>query len=212
MSKSDYLTEDAFLPSGQKYICMSFLTDKSAESTDENAANVKKTTLSGIKIRGAFETYEAACEHAKTVQSIDPYFNVFVGEMGKWLPFDPNPDSEAVKDSQYANEELNNMMKTYMENQEKAKIYHEQRKQEMVRTTIIDNLQSRKESLADLEKNLDKAQSEDDKNEVLSIEQSMKAIAEQIKTMEERKEELDEQITNLSDQIKSFNPLVKKNE
>ena len=212
MSKSDYLTEDAFLPSGQKYICMSFLTDKSAESTDENAANVKKTTLSGIKIRGAFETYEAACEHAKTVQSIDPYFNVFVGEMGKWLPFDPNPDSEAVKDSQYANEELNNMMKTYMENQEKAKIYHEQRKQEMVRTTIIDNLQSRKESLANLEKNLDKAQSEDDKNEVLSIEQSMKAIAEQIKTMEERKEELDEQITNLSDQIKSFNPLVKKNE
>jgi hypothetical protein len=212
MSKSDYLTEDAFLPSGQKYICMSFLTDKSAESTDENAANVKKTTLSGIKIRGAFETYEAACEHAKTVQSIDPYFNVFVGEMGKWLPFDPNPDSEAVKDSQYANEELNNMMKTYMENQEKAKIYHEQRKQEMVRTTIIDNLQSRKESLADLEKNLDKAQSEDNKNEVLSIEQSMKAIAEQIKTMEERKEELDEQITNLSDQIKSFNPLVKKNE
>jgi hypothetical protein len=212
MSKTDYLTEDAFLPSGQKYICMSFLTDKPTESAEEGVANVKKTTLSGIKIRGAFETYEAACEHAKTVQSIDPYFNVFVGEMGKWLPFDPNPDSEAVKDSQYANEELNNMMKTYMENQEKAKIYHEQRKQEMVRTTIIDNLQSRKESLANLEKNLDKAQSENDKNEVLSIEQSMKAIAEQIKTMEERKEELDEQITNLSDQIKSFNPLVKKNE
>ena len=81
MSKTDYLTEDAFLPAGQKYICMSFLTDKPAESTEEGVANVKKTTLSGIKIRGAFETYEAACEHAKTVQSIDPYFNVFVGEM-----------------------------------------------------------------------------------------------------------------------------------
>lgn len=209
MSKTDYLTEDAFLPSGQKYICMSFLTNK---PTDGEDAKENKTSLSGIKIRGAFETYEAACEHAKTVQSIDPYFNVFVGEMGKWLPFDPNPDSEAVKDSQYANEELNNMMKTYMENQEKAKIYHEQRKQEMVRTTILDNLQSRKESLADLEKNLDKAQSQDDKNEVLSIEQSMKAIAEQIKTMEDRKEELDEQITNLSNQIKSFSPLAESNE
>jgi len=203
MSKSDYLTEDAFLPSGQKYICMSFLTNKlGAEDTDT------KTTLSGIKIRGAFETYEAACEHAKTVQSIDPYFNVFVGEMGKWLPFDPSPDSDVVKDSQYANEELNNMMKTYMENQEKAKIYHEQRKQEMVRTTILDNLQSRKDSLSDLEKNLDKAQLEDNKNEVLSIEQSMKVLAEQIKTMEERKTELDEQIDNLSNQIKLFNPLT----
>jgi hypothetical protein len=203
MSKSDYLTEDAFIPSGQKYICMSFLTNKfDAEDTDT------KTTLSGIKIRGAFETYEAACEHAKTVQSIDPYFNVFVGEMGKWLPFDPNPDSEAVKDSQYANEELNNMMKTYMENQEKAKIYHEQRKQEMVRTTILDNLQSRKDTLSDLEKNLDKAQLEDNKNDVLSIEQSMKALAEQIKTMEARKIELDEQIDNLNNQIKSFNPIT----
>jgi hypothetical protein len=203
MSKSDYLTEDAFLPSGQKYICMSFLTNKlGAEDTDT------KTTLSGIKIRGAFETYEAACEHAKTVQSIDPYFNVFVGEMGKWLPFDPSPDSEAVKDSQYANEELNNMMKTYMENQEKAKIYHEQRKQEMVRTTILDNLQSRKDTLSDLEKNLDKAQLEDNKNEVLSIEQNMKALTEQIKTMEGRKTELDEQIDNLNNQIKSFNPLT----
>jgi DNA repair exonuclease SbcCD ATPase subunit len=128
--------------------------------------------------------------------------------MGKWLPFDPSPDSEAVKDSQYANEELNNMMKTYMENQEKAKIYHEQRKQEMVRTTILDNLQSRKDTLSDLEKNLDKAQLEDNKNEVLSIEQNMKALTEQIKTMEGRKTELDEQIDNLNNQIKSFNPLT----
>jgi chromosome segregation ATPase len=78
----------------------------------------------------------------------------------------------------------------------------------MVRTTILDNLQSRKDSLSDLEKNLDKAQLEDNKNEVLSIEQNMKALAEQIKTMEERKTELDEQIDNLSNQIKLFNPLT----
>ena len=198
MSKTDYLTEDTLLPTDQKFVCLSFLTDK------EN-----KTTLSGIKIRGVFATYELGCEHAKKVQAVDPYFNVFVGEMGKWLPFDPNPDSEAVKDSQYANDELNNMMKTYMENQEKAKIYHEQRKQEMVRTTILDNLQSRKDTLSDLEKNLDKALLEDNKNEVLSIEQSMKALAEQIKTMEDRKVELDDQIDNLSNQIKSFTPLDK---
>ena len=198
MSHVDYLTDDtALLPTDQKFVCISFLTDK------EN-----KSTLSGIKIRGAYSSYEAACEQAKKIQSVDQYFNVFVGEMGKWLPFDPNPDSEAVKDSQYANEELNNMMKTYMENQEKAKIYHEQRKQEMVRTTILDNLQSRKDTLSDLEKDLDKAQLEDNKDEVLSIEQSMKALAEQIKTMEDRKGELDEQIDNLNNQIKSFNPLT----
>ena len=76
------------------------------------------------------------------------------------------------------------------------------------KTTILDNLQSRKDTLSELEKNLDKAQLEDNKNEVLSIEQSMNALAEQIKTMNDRKMELDEQIDNLSNQIKSFNPIT----
>ena len=95
-----------------------------------------------------FTTYEEACAHAKTLQTIDTYFNVFVGEMGKWLPFDPNPDS--VKDSEYANEQLNNMMKSYAENQEKAKIFHEHRKNELIRNNILENLQSRNENLKEL--------------------------------------------------------------
>ena len=189
MSKVDYLTEDTLLPRDQNFVCMSFLTDKD-----------NKTSLSGIKLRGVFCKYEEACEHAKKIQSIDQYFNVFVGEMGKWLPFDPNPDSEVVKDSQYANDELNKMMKSYLENQEKAKVYHEQRKQELVRQNIVDNLQTRKESLLDLENKL--AGSSDTE----SIKDNMKTIEEQIKKMEERKMELDTQIDNLAQQVKSFTP------
>ena len=153
MSHVDYLTDDtALLPTDQKFVCISFLTDK------EN-----KSTLSGIKIRGAYSSYEAACEQAKKIQSVDQYFNVFVGEMGKGLPFDPNPDSESVKDSQYANDQLNTMMKSYMENQEKAKVYHEQRKQELVRQNILENLQSRQENLTELNKKLNKAKKQEKK-------------------------------------------------
>ena len=94
----DYLDEDTFLPKAQKFVCLSFL------NSEDN-----KVTLSGIKIRGVFETYEAACSHAKKVQEMDKYFNVFVGEMGKWLPFDPNPSK--VENAEYANEQLNNIMK-----------------------------------------------------------------------------------------------------
>jgi hypothetical protein len=188
MSKVDYLTEDTLLPKDQKFICMSFLTDKD-----------NKTSLSGIKLRGAFNTYDEACEHAKKLQSIDQYFNVFVGEMGKWLPFDPNPDSEVVKDSQYANTELNTMMKTYLENQEKAKVFHEQRKQELIRQNVLDNLQTRKDTLQTLENELDTCI---DKN---SVEQTMKTIEEEIKKMEDRKLELDSQIEKLASQTKSFN-------
>jgi DNA repair exonuclease SbcCD ATPase subunit len=188
MSKVDYLTEDTILPRDQKFICMSFLSDKD-----------KKTSLSGIKLRGAFNTYEEACEHAKKLQSIDQYFNVFVGEMGKWLPFDPNPDSELVNDSQYANAELNTMMKSYIENQEKSKIFHEQRKQELVRQNIMENLQTRKDALQDLEKTFDTS------TDKKSVKESMKTFEEQIKKMEDRKLELDKQIDDLAEQVKSFN-------
>ena len=188
MSKVDFLTEDSLLPENQKFVCLSFLTDK------EN-----KTTMCGIKIRGVFESYEKACEHAKKLQTVDQYFNVFVGEMGKWLPFDPNPDSQAVKDSEYANEELNKMMKGYLENQEKAKLYHEQRKNEMVRKNILDNLQSRHDTIKDLKKKVSKAK---DATEAESLEKNILEIESQIKKMEEKKAELDTQIENLSNQVK----------
>jgi hypothetical protein len=190
MSKVDYLTEDTLLPDGQKFVCMSFLTDKQ-----------NKTSLSGIKIRGVFPTYESACEHAKNVQNVDPYFNVFVGELGKWLPFDPSPDSDSVKNSEYANEQLNGMMKAYLENQEKAKIFHEQRKNEMVRDNILDNLNIRKQNLQELKDKKAKTKSE---NELSGLNTNIDAVEDAIKKMEEKKSELEKQINGLADQIKSF--------
>ena len=190
-SKNDYLTEDSTLPVDQRFVCLSFLTDKD-----------NKTSLSGIKIRGVFPSYELACEHAKKVQTVDPYFNVFVGDMGKWLPFDPNPDSQAVKDSEYANDELNKMMKAYVENQEKAKIFHEQRKTELVRKNIMDNLTTRRDNMNELEKRHRKAK---DSNERENLEMNMKSLEEQIRKMEEKKRELDEQLETFNNQISGFN-------
>jgi hypothetical protein len=147
-----------------------------------------------------FSTYELACAHAKKVQTTDPYFNVFVGEAGKWLPFDPSPDSEVVKDSEYANEQLNTMMKSYLENQEKAKIYHEQRKNEMIRKNILDNMTTKEENLKELKTDYEKA-SETDK---VSLEVKMSKVEEQIKKMESKKKELDEQIDHVGNELKKF--------
>ena len=187
----DYLTEDSFIPSDQKYLCISFLTDK------EN-----KTSLSGIKIRGVFSTYDLACEQAKKIQDIDPYFNVFVGEMGKWLPFDPLPDSEAVKSSEYANEQLNNLMKGYLENQEKAKVFHEQRKTEMMRQNILDNLGVKNTNCEEMKDKLKKIVSVDEK---VDLEYKLKQADEQIKKMEDKKKELDEKLEKISKELKSYN-------
>lgn len=190
----DYLTEDSCLPEGQKFVCLSFLTDKD-----------NKSTLAGVKVRGVFSTYETACDFSKRLQTIDPYFNVFVGDMGKWLPFDPSPDSEAVKNSEYGNDQLNTMMKAYLENQEKAKIYHEQRKNEMVRQNILDNLTVRKDNLSDLANKMKKVKSDDERQK---LETDMKTVEDQISKMDLQSKDLDKQIEKLEEQLKSFTPAV----
>lgn len=191
MSKVDYLSEVSILPPNQKFMCISFLSDPD-----------KKLTLSGIRCGGVFETYEEACEQAKKLQTIDPYFNVFVGDMGKWLPFDPNPDSEVVKDSEYADNQLNTMMKAYMENQEKAKLYHEQRKNELVRQNILDNMNTRVDNMNDIKKKMKKSKSSTEK---ATLQLSLDELEKQISKMEEKKKHIDEQIEELDVKLKGHN-------
>ena len=116
----DYLNEDKPIPN-QNYVCLSFLSPE----------KIRNTTLRGLKIRGVFRTREEADEHCKELQADDPDFDVFVGEIGKWLPWDPEPNS--AKDQVYQEEELNNLMKGYKDNLEKSKRMQEQRKKDMIR-------------------------------------------------------------------------------
>lgn len=179
MSKKDLLTEDTnLLPENQKFVCLSFLTP-----TKED-----KATLSGIKIRGVFATYDEACAHAKKLQNYDEYHNVFVGEMGKWLPFDPDPESKFVKDSEYANEKLNSIMKNYQENQEKSKLFHEHQKNEQIKKNLDANIDQRKKNKEELNQSIENV-SEEQKQKII---QDMDQIEKQIKKMEDRKSELED--------------------
>lgn len=186
-NKPDYLTEDNLLPSNQKYVCMSFLKPQKEDNT----------TLSGIKIRGVFEEYEDACKHAKKLQECDPYHHVFVGEMGKWLPHDPDPDSKYVKDFEYANEQLNSMMKSYVDNQEKAKIFHEQRKNDMVRKNIMDNMDTQHKNMSELKDQLKTA----DDVEKKDIEKRLQTMKDNINNMEKKKKNIEEQLALLESKL-----------
>jgi len=125
--KQDYLYEDPII-SNQKFVCISVLTPKNFK---------EETTMSTLKVRGSYETYEEAKKRADFLRNIDPNINVYVGEVGKWLPFEDNPEN--AKDHEYQNERLNKMMKGYVENQEKAKEFHEQRKNELVMRALKEN-------------------------------------------------------------------------
>jgi hypothetical protein len=80
------------------------------------AKNEFKTTVRGLKIRGTYGSHEEAVARAKRLQKLDPIHNIFVAEVGKWLPWDP--ETTDVKDEEYAEDELNVLMKKYKENQE----------------------------------------------------------------------------------------------
>ena len=116
----DHLTEDQPL-SGQSWVCMSFLSPE----------GLKNCNIRGLKIRGVYADREDADKRAKELQEIDPDFHVFVGEIGKWLPWDPDPSQ--AKDEVYQEKELNDLMKEYKNNLSKAKTVQEQRKVEMLK-------------------------------------------------------------------------------
>jgi hypothetical protein len=132
----DYLFEDPPI-SNQKFACISIVTQKSVGENTE--ANILRT----IKIRGCYETEDEARKRAEFLSKSDPNkVSVFVGPVGKWLPFDDDP--KYAKDQVYQEKRLNDMMKGYMESQEKAKEFHEQRKNEMILKTLKENEEKQK--------------------------------------------------------------------
>jgi hypothetical protein len=81
-----------------------------------------QTSIRTIKVRGVYDTSREAQVRAKVLQRIDPSFDVFVGQVGYWLPWDP----ETTKmNSEYVNDELNTLMKNYKENEVKRDIFYQ---------------------------------------------------------------------------------------
>ena len=88
--------------------------------------NQFRTSIRGLKVRGVTGTHGEAVAMSKKLQRNDTLHNIFLGEVGKWLPWDPKPHQ--VQDQEYAEDQLNTLMKTYKENEEsREKFVAEQR-------------------------------------------------------------------------------------
>ncbi|AYV84218.1 MAG: hypothetical protein Hyperionvirus19_42 [Hyperionvirus sp.] len=119
----DQLTEDTPIPN-QLWCCMSFLSPET----------LKNCSLRAIKIRGVYNTREEADKRAQFLQKVDPDFNIFVGEVGKWLGWDPDPNS--AEDQVYREKKLQEIMTNYKKNREKSKVMEEERKREMLEESV----------------------------------------------------------------------------
>ena len=86
------------------------------------------TSVRGVKVRGVFDTKREADVRASVLQRMDPLFDVFVGQIGFWCPWDPNP--QKIDDIEYMNNDLNKLVKEYKSNESKKdQFYNEQKTQ-----------------------------------------------------------------------------------
>jgi hypothetical protein len=98
--------------------------DKIGEVFDK--ANNFKTSVRGVKIRGVFDTKREADVRAAVLQRQDPLFDVFVGQVGYWCPWDPNP--QKIDDVEYLNNDLNKLVKEYKANEAKKDAFYQEQK------------------------------------------------------------------------------------
>lgn len=94
-----------------------------------DAKNNFKTSVRGIKVRGVFDTIREAQVRAEVLKKLDGKFHVYVAEVGAWCPWSPNP--EEIQQQEFAETQLNTLMKHYKDNQVKKDIFYEERKREL---------------------------------------------------------------------------------
>lgn len=169
----------------QNWYCVSFLVEDNK-------------TLVGLKISGCFNTNEEADSHSRALRDINDSTSILVGELYKWQPFNPSADSVEAGESEYANPQLNETMKSKKENEKKAQLYHEFRKNDMIRKNLEDSLNDKQTEKEEIMKKLENTPNEETRksvaNEILTLE-------EQIKKLESKKQEYLEKETELSEKI-----------
>ena len=112
-----------------------------------------QTNTRGLKVRGSYPTQQEAELRAKLLREVDPNHDVYVGPVGKWVPF--NPDAYKTGRVEYLEEELNQLMHDKMDNEKQAKQQFEKRVLEAKKKAIQDNKEKARESGNKLTQNID---------------------------------------------------------
>lgn len=90
--------------------------------------NPFKTTVRGIKVRGAYDTLEEAKVRCQVLKKMGDKFDIYVAQVGCWCPWSPNP--EDMQDMEYAESQLNTLVKGYKQNLDSRDAVFSDRKQE----------------------------------------------------------------------------------
>lgn len=125
----DYLFEDPPIY-GQSFALVSIVGPHMSQ----------KCNVWGLKVRGVAGTIEQAKEMTSKLMKIDNNYDVYTVEVGKFFPLDVEPLQ--LKNVEYQNEALNNLVRQYLENREHANDQWHARKNEMIAEAIKEGASS----------------------------------------------------------------------
>lgn len=98
-----------------------------------------QTNTRGIKVRGVFASQEEAELKCKTLRANDENHDVYVGQVGLWMPF--HPEAYRTGKVEYLEKELNELMAQKKHNDEVSKEEFKNRVKESKKKAIQDNIE-----------------------------------------------------------------------
>jgi hypothetical protein len=123
----EYLFNQDMLQAQYKY----FIEENNNKLENEYLEkNNFQTSIRGVKVRGVYDTLKEAQVRSEILKRIDTLHNIYIGQVGCWLPFDPTPGN--IEEQEYSETQLNTLMKKYKENETAKDEHFEVRKQEMM--------------------------------------------------------------------------------
>jgi hypothetical protein len=173
----DCLNEDAPI-AGQQFVLLSFVSP-------EGIMNCK---VNGLMVRGTYATEQEAQTACEKLKKTDKYNDVFVGEVGKWLPW--NPSSRQVEKVRYRNKKLDKIMQKVHESDMKSLNELVGRRKELLDKERTSHKNRIRESIKDSVDSLVDTSKEEDPEEKPRVKKSMRdaeAVKQRLrKTLENR--------------------------
>lgn len=170
----DYLFEDPPI-SDQKYALISIVGPHMKQKCD----------VWGIKIRGVADSLDNAKSLCKRILNIDNNYDIYTVDIGKFFPLDIEPSK--VKNVEYQNEQLNNLIRGYLENKTNADDLWNKRRAEMVEDAVREG------------------KSQNNKSEhPVAVLNTINNLQNQIKETEEKLETLRERLSESTQQFENY--------
>lgn len=100
------------------------------ETNNENHTRI-------VKVRGSYNSLDEAKAKAKRLRVEDEQFDVFVGQVGAWIPFNPVNINDVSPE--YIEEKMQDLVKTHIQQEQHKEEIFNKRKNDMIEQVKVDN-------------------------------------------------------------------------